>query len=88
MDRKIAAEPPTTGVVQHGHSPLPAQMLDVDGFAQLLAVSARHVRRLVDAGRCPQPVRLGRLHRWPRKAIDDWIADGCPKCCTAIPRPR
>jgi len=58
----------------------PPVMLDVDGVAELLGVSARHVRRLVDAGKCPQPVRLGRVVRWPRPAVESWIADGCPNC--------
>jgi predicted DNA-binding transcriptional regulator AlpA len=25
----------------------------------------------------PAPVRLGALVRWPRQAIEDWIASGC-----------
>jgi predicted DNA-binding transcriptional regulator AlpA len=40
------------------------------------------VRRLVDAGRAPQPVRLGRSCRWPRAAVETWIAAGCPKIRT------
>jgi excisionase family DNA binding protein len=60
--------------------PRPAAMLDVEGFAGLLRVSTRHVRRLVDAGKCPPPVRLGRVCRWPRPAVEAWIADGCPNC--------
>lgn len=59
----------------------PSGMLDVEGVADLLGVSTRHVRRLVDAGRCPQPVRLGRVVRWPRPAVEGWIADGCPSNC-------
>jgi predicted DNA-binding transcriptional regulator AlpA len=43
-------------------------------------VSSRHVRRLVDAGRCPQPVRLGGCVRWPRHVVEAWVADGCPNC--------
>jgi excisionase family DNA binding protein len=53
-------------------------MLDVGGVAELLGVSPRHVRRLVDAGKCPQPVRLGRVCRWPRPAVEAWIGSGCP----------
>jgi excisionase family DNA binding protein len=55
-------------------------MLTVDTFADMLSVSPRHVRRLVDAGKCPQPVRLGRSCRWPRPVVERWIADGCPNC--------
>jgi excisionase family DNA binding protein len=58
-------------------------MLDVNGVAELLGVSARHVRRLVDSGKCPQPVRLGGCVRWPRPLVESWIADGCPKIRTA-----
>lgn len=55
-------------------------MLDVEQLADMLGVSTRHVRRLVDAGKAPQPVRLGRACRWPRHNVEAWIADGCPNC--------
>ena len=55
-------------------------MLDVEQFADMLGVSTRHVRRLVDAGKAPQPVRLGRTCRWPRRTVETWISDGCPNC--------
>lgn len=58
----------------------PAVMLNVEQFAEVLDVSTRHIRRLVDAGKCPQPVRLGRACRWPRQVVEAWIADGCPNC--------
>ena len=57
-----------------------AKLLDVQGVAELLNCSARHVYRLSDAGQMPAPVRLGSLVRWPRSAIETWIADGCPQC--------
>jgi excisionase family DNA binding protein len=52
-------------------------LLDVQQVADLLNCSTRHVYRLADAGRMPQPVRLGALVRWPRQGIEDWIASGC-----------
>lgn len=55
-----------------------AALLDVESFAGLLGVSTRHVRRLVDAGKAPQPVRLGGCVRWPRNVVEAWLADGCP----------
>ena len=55
-------------------------MLDTTQFADLLGVSARHLRRLVDTGKAPPPVRLGACVRWPRPLVDQWIADGCPAC--------
>jgi excisionase family DNA binding protein len=63
-----------------GRPPSPPELLDVDAFAELLGVSTRHVRRLVDAGKCPPPVRLGKCCRWSRRAIETWVSDGCPNC--------
>lgn len=59
-----------------------AGMLDVFDFAARLKVSTRHLRRLIDAGKCPPPCRLGRSCRWPAVAVEQWIADGCPNCRT------
>ena len=53
-------------------------LLDVRSVAELLHVSARHVRRLADAGRMPPPVRLGAAVRWRRDELLRWLADGCP----------
>lgn len=55
-----------------------AVLMDVRIVAAMLDCSPRHVYRLADAGRLPPPVRLGALVRWPRHAIDKWLADGCP----------
>jgi excisionase family DNA binding protein len=55
---------------------LPA-LLDVRGVAALLGCSPRHIYRLADAGRMPAPVRIGALVRWPRAAVEAWIAGGC-----------
>jgi excisionase family DNA binding protein len=58
----------------------PVPMLDMDGLAGLLGVSHRHIRRLVESGKCPAPCRLGRCLRWARPTIEAWIAEGCPPC--------
>jgi excisionase family DNA binding protein len=50
----------------------------VSDIAALLQASERHVWRLHDGGKMPACIRLGRLVRWPKKLIDDWIASGCP----------
>ena len=59
-----------------------AAMLDVRAMAAMLSCSTRHVYRLADAGRMPPPIKIGALCRWPRRAVDAWIADGCPSCRT------
>jgi excisionase family DNA binding protein len=55
----------------------PPVLLDVQAVAQLLGCSTRHVYRLADAGRMPASRRLGRLIRWSRLELLDWIGGGC-----------
>jgi excisionase family DNA binding protein len=52
---------------------------ETDELATMLKVSGRHIRRMVDAGRVPGVIRLGRLVRFNVQAIDDWIRAGCPR---------
>ncbi len=56
----------------------PPALLDARATAALIGVSSRSVYRLADAGKMPRPVRLGRLVRWRRADLDDWIGRGCP----------
>ena len=57
-------------------------MLTVDDIAKLMKCSPKHIRRMADAGRMPRAVKFGSLHRWNRKIIEQWIADGCPNSRT------
>ena len=67
---------------EEGEAAQPARpaLLTAKEVAQLLSCSPRTVYRLADSGRIPPPVRLGALVRWSRRALEDWIADGCPHC--------
>jgi excisionase family DNA binding protein len=65
---------------QRGESRTSPQMLSVDDVARMLNCSPRHVYRLADSGRMPQPLKLGALNRWPSEVIEGWIANGCPSC--------
>ena len=65
---------------EHGRSAIETKLLNVDDVAAYLTYSTRHVRRLADAGAMPRPVKLGTLVRWRREDIEQWIADGCPRC--------
>jgi len=58
----------------------PAALLGIKAVAELLDCSVRHVHRLRDAGKMPQPVRLGSLVEWRRAEIEQWVASGCPNC--------
>jgi excisionase family DNA binding protein len=53
-------------------------MIDAKGVARMLGCSSRHVARLAENGRLPSPVKIGRLVRWPRQTLLDWISAGCP----------
>lgn len=53
-------------------------LLEVDEVAAIANCSASTVRRLADSGRMPKPVKVGRLIRWQRVAVEEWIANGCP----------
>jgi excisionase family DNA binding protein len=63
-----------------GKPAMAPKLIDVRQFAQLLGVSTRHVRRMSDAGKLPQPVRIGGSVRWRVEHVEGWIADGCPSC--------
>lgn len=57
------------------------ELTDVHGVAVMLGgVSTRHVERLADAGKMPAGLKVGRLRRWSRRAIREWVEAGCPSC--------
>lgn len=49
--------------------------VDAREIACLLGCSAKHVCRLAKQGRLPKPVRIGRLLRWSREVIEQWLED-------------
>jgi len=53
-------------------------LLKARDVAALCGVSVRTVWDWRAAGRLPQPINIGRLVRWRRKDIEDWIEAGCP----------
>ena len=55
------------------------ELLTVPDVAELCNISTETVRRLSDSGSMPKPVRLGRLIRYRKQELTDWIKDGCPK---------
>lgn len=54
-----------------------SELLDVSAVAALLMCSERHVWRLSDTGAMPAPLRIGRLVRWSRRPLTEWIDGGC-----------
>jgi predicted DNA-binding transcriptional regulator AlpA len=45
--------------------------------AERLECCPKHVSRMARDGVIPEPLRLGRLLRWPRKPFEAWAACGC-----------
>lgn len=66
------------GIVSDSHR-TPDIVFDVQGVAHLLQCSTKTIRRLSDSGRMPRPVRIGRLLRWRRRDIAEWLEAGCPR---------
>ena len=54
------------------------ELVDVRGVSAMLACSQRTVWRLSDGGKMPLPIRIGKLVRWRRKDLEEWIQRGCP----------
>jgi excisionase family DNA binding protein len=50
-----------------------ATLVDAKEIAGFLGCSPKHVRRLADQGQLPKSVKVGRLRRWPRQAIERWL---------------
>lgn len=64
-----------TGVFADGRG---RSLLSVNDLAKRWGCSTRHIRRMADAGRIPQPLKLGNLIRWSVAQIERWESDGCP----------
>jgi predicted DNA-binding transcriptional regulator AlpA len=71
------ATPPVAGAPKSAETK--SEFLDVNAMAALIGASSRTVRRLADWGRMPRPVSLGRMIRWQRSVIEEWIREGCPR---------
>ena len=46
--------------------------------ADLLGCSRSHFRNMLRLGLCPAALKWGRLSRWRRAEIEDWVAAGMP----------
>ena len=53
-------------------------LLTVNEVASRLRMSSRTIWRMQEAAKLPSPVRLGRVVRWRRSDIEQWIDFGCP----------
>jgi excisionase family DNA binding protein len=81
VPRGLAPSPTGATLEISGLTTAPAHY-DYPVAARRLNCSERHLRRLVDAGRAPKPVRLGSLCRFNVEIFERWIAAGCPRVRT------
>jgi len=68
----------TSQVAFPGGAPSPL-LVDKAEAARLTGISARSIDRLVSCGRFLPPVRLGGRVLWSRRALEKWVAAGCPE---------
>jgi len=52
--------------------------LSAEELAEMLGVSRSHVFRMASSGLLPPAIRFGRVVRWSRATIEDWVAAGAP----------
>lgn len=74
MRKNAFVAPPPSGASPETR----AKFLDAERCGARYDFSPEHWRRLVDAGKAPQPTRFGRLVRWSEAALDDWDDAGNP----------
>lgn len=69
---------------QHNTEAPTEVLADLRGVAARLVVSERTVERMVEAGKMPPPMKLGRLRRWRLADVESWIASGCPAAAARV----
>ncbi len=52
---------------------LEAGTYDVPDVAAMLKCSERHIRRMIDARKIPGMIRVGRLVRFHKRIVDEWL---------------
>lgn len=61
----------------------PSLLIDAEECARLAGMSVSSWHKQRSLGRVPKPIRIGRMVRWLRQEILDWLKDGCP-----VPKPH
>lgn len=74
----LAPGPPAAVSSPPAPAGAPPLLLDARAAAALLGIGRSTWLRLVSAGKAPVPLKLGACVRWPRPALEAWIARACP----------
>ena len=72
-DKKTSTADSATTEISQG-----SVLISTRDLAGELRISIKTVIRLVQAGKLPAPLYIGRQMRWPRAEIMEWIAAGAP----------
>ncbi|MBA2116676.1 hypothetical protein HOV93_38680 [Planctomycetes bacterium FF15] len=64
----------------YGGTPPEDESLLVDSkqACKLLKISERKLWQMWNSGLMPKPTKIGRVVRWSRQALIEWILAGCP----------
>ncbi len=71
-DLQLGTLPRSGHVGQRGDSP--ALLLPPEEVARLLSISPRKLRAMVSCGEFPRPARIGRLARYRRCDVEEWVS--------------
>ena len=52
---------------------------DINDLKRILKASGRSIDRWRDSGVIPGGLRVGRLIRWRKRDIHEWLDAGCPR---------
>lgn len=53
-------------------------LLDAREVAELLGVESKTIFRMSQRGDFPLPIKVGRLRKWSRRAVENWIEKSQP----------
>ena len=53
-------------------------LIDVAAVSEILGVCRRTVWRLSSSAQMPASLKIGRLVRWRKSEIEEWVSAGCP----------
>jgi excisionase family DNA binding protein len=63
---------------ERARPPVEVLLWDLEQAAQALNVSTKTLKRMVAGGEIPGVVRLARRRLFSRRALEQWIDQGCP----------
>lgn len=63
------------------------KLLDVNGVSDQLNISKRSLEQLLASGEGPRHLLIGRLRRWRRSEVDEWVEQRLRKTFTKEKQP-